>query len=112
MGSRMTAAGGIVSTTIYSPSISSPFSPHCRIHPMHIVVVVQRVKEVGHLLARGVAQLGEVLGQVADFGRDDRPAGALQSLGDVVELLGLSEEARAFLACGDFLGFERLDLLG
>ena len=79
---------------------------------MHVVVVVERVEEVGDFLARGVARvLGEVLGEVADFGGDDVPAGGLQGFGNGVEVLDLGEEARAFLAGGNFLGFERLDFL-
>lgn len=39
-----------------------------RIHAMDVVMVVQRVKEIGHFLVGRLAELGEVLGEVADLG--------------------------------------------
>ena len=84
---------------------------HRRVNPVDVIVVVQGVQEVGDFLAGGLAEFGEVLGEVTDFGGDDVPARALQRLGNGVEILDLGQEARAFLACGDFFGFERLDFL-
>ncbi len=43
-------------------------SPNGRVDPVHVVVVVEGVEEVGDFLAGGIAEFGEVLGQVADFG--------------------------------------------
>ena len=44
---------------------------------MHVVVVVQRVKEIGHFLAGRLAELSEVLGEVPDLGGDDCPSSTL-----------------------------------
>ena len=58
---------------------------------MDILVIVKRGEEIGDFLARGVGDLREILGDIANLGRDDVPARGLERLGNRVEFLDLRQ---------------------
>ena len=78
---------------------------------MHVFMIIEESEEVGDLLVIRFGQFGKALRHVANLRGDDVPAGILETLGDVGEILNLGEEPRALLAFRRFLGFERFDLL-
>src|SRR5208337_1823656 len=53
----------------------------------------------------------KILGEITDFGGADSPAGGLQRLRNMVEVLDLREKTRALLSGGNLVGLKRLNLL-
>ena len=78
---------------------------------MHVVVVVERLKKRGDLRVCFVAEFRIILRHVTHFRGGDFPARRLQRFGHMIEVFHLGDEARALLAFGHFIGFERFDFL-
>ena len=78
---------------------------------MNIVVVIERIQKVGNLFARGRIQFWKCFREVADFRRNNVPAGGFERFGNGIEIFDFREEPRALLPFGNLLVFERLDFL-
>ena len=70
LGDDPDGSGGVKAELFTRCSQAVHRSPHRRIDAMDVVVVVEGVEELGDFFAGGLAQFGEVLGEVADFGGD------------------------------------------
>jgi len=85
--------------------------PQGGVDAVDVFVVVELVEEGGDFFAVGFVEFWKRFGEVTDFRSGDVPASGFERFGDVIEILDLGDEARAFVAFGNFLGFERLDFL-
>src|SRR5437867_3250717 len=94
-----------------SASSQEPASSNGGVNAVNVVVIVQRVEKIDHFLFLRLGQFDKILRQVAHFGGAYLPAGPGNEFGNGIEVFHLAEETGADMACGNFLGLQRFDIL-
>ena len=87
-------------------------SGQTRVHPVDVVVIVERIEEIDGLLVGRAGQADRVLRDPPQFRRHEFPAGLGEPLADGAEIFRIGQEPGTQAAFGNFLSFERLDILG